>query len=331
VQDLTDWPGIHTCIITCFFVSLGTVGETLHKAALRLAGCLVGAALGIATILLLMPQMTDLGDLLLALACVTFLAGWIASGGERSAYAGWQIGLAYYLTVLQGAGPTLDMETARDRIIGILLGNVVVAIIFTTIWPVSVADTVRGALARAIEQLGGLAALPPLTKADAADPEPGLRAAFANAIEQARGVLVNDIYERPFSRNIGHIDAAVLLEVQALIVPVTVLLGLRRDQAWGDVAAPERAAVLAYHQALAQWFDRCALWIRSGNGGETIAASLPAPPAAAPGPAGRAFGHLAARLAWYRLLDQDIRLILHQVRPHAPGRSRTSELVHAGV
>src|SRR5271167_2101978 len=159
VMSMTNWPGIHTCIITCFFVALGTVGDSLHKATLRFTGCLIGAALGLGSILLLMPLMTDLGDLLLLLAPVTLLAAWVASGSERIAYAGLQIGLAFYLVVLQGYGPTIDMYTARDRTIGILFGNVVVFVIFTTIWPVSVANVVRTHLARALEQLAVLADL----------------------------------------------------------------------------------------------------------------------------------------------------------------------------
>ena len=63
--------GHPTCVITAFFVALGTVGETLHKATLRFVGCLIGAGLGLGAILLLMPSMTDLGDLLLLLAPVT--------------------------------------------------------------------------------------------------------------------------------------------------------------------------------------------------------------------------------------------------------------------
>jgi len=73
-ENLANWPGIHTSVITCFYVALGTVGETLHKATLRIIGCLIGAGLGLGAILLLMPEMTDLGDLLLLLAPVTLLA-----------------------------------------------------------------------------------------------------------------------------------------------------------------------------------------------------------------------------------------------------------------
>jgi len=94
-ENLANWPGIHTSVITCFYVALGTVGETLHKATLRFIGCLIGAGLGLGAILLLMPDMTDLGDLLLLLAPVTLLAAWVAHGSERIAYAGLQIGIAF--------------------------------------------------------------------------------------------------------------------------------------------------------------------------------------------------------------------------------------------
>ena len=115
IESLADWPAIGTGVPTCFMVALGTVGETLHKATLRIVGALFGAGLGLGAILLLMPRMTSLGDLFLLLAPVTLLAAWIASGTERIAYAGVQIGLAFYLVVLHGTGPTVDMYTARDR------------------------------------------------------------------------------------------------------------------------------------------------------------------------------------------------------------------------
>ena len=133
VMSMTNWPGIHTCVITAFFVALGTVGETLRKATLRFLGCLIGAGLGLGAILLLMPRITDLGDLFLLLVPVTFLAAWVGYGSERISYAGLQIGIAFYLVVLQGYGSTIDMNTARDRTIGILFGNIVIFVIFTTI------------------------------------------------------------------------------------------------------------------------------------------------------------------------------------------------------
>ena len=322
-ESLANWPGIHTCIITCFFVSLDTVGETVHKATLRITGCLIGGALGIATILLLMPAMTDLGDLLLVIAAVTWLSGWVATGSERISYGGPQIALAFYLTVLQGYGPTLDMETARDRIVGILIGNVVVFVIFTTIWPVSVATAVRQGLATALDQLAGLmnpAALqtpvPPGTGASAADAGAG----FAQCIEQANALLVNDPYEPLHIRDPaapGAITAGVLARVQALMVPVSVILTLGDDKAWSNVDGPPRAAVLEYHQAMSAWLRRAADWVRSGTGAGDVIAALPRPPSAGTLAAGspEARTHGAERAAWYAALHQDIGAILQDVAP----------------
>ena len=47
---LLDWPGIHTCFITCYIVALGTAAEAVEKLTLRMLGCLLGAAAGIAAI-----------------------------------------------------------------------------------------------------------------------------------------------------------------------------------------------------------------------------------------------------------------------------------------
>ena len=255
VESLADWPGIHTCVHTCFFVALGTVGETLHKATLRIIGCLIGAGLGLGAILLLMPLMTDLGDLLLLLAPVTLLAAWVACGSERIAYAGLQIGLAFYLVVLQGYGPTIDMDTARDRVIGILLGNIVIFVIFTTIWPVSVANVVRTNLAKALEQLAALVGLGARADGEISQAARSAAAmAFGQAIAQARAVLVNDPFETSeVRRAVGRrpIDATVVEQVGRLFIPVSMILDLRADPAGHDLPQPTRDAICAHHQALA--------------------------------------------------------------------------------
>ncbi len=317
-ETLADWPGIHTCIITCFFVSLDTVGETVHKAALRIVGCLLGAALGIGTIIVLMPVMTDLGDLLAALAIVTLLAGWIATGSERISYAGWQMALAFYLTTLQGFGPTLDMQTARDRIVGIIVGNLVVFAVFTTIWPVRVAVSVRAGLANAVEQLAqlvdaGRAASKPASTFD-------LEQTFEQAIAGARSLVVNDRFERPSSPAANVIDADLLTRVQALGVPVLVLAGVHADPAWTKVAAPAQDAAAAYQRALADWLRDCASWVRRG-GAPDLAASLPPVPSpdpvgAPPPPNDPGDALLAAQHVWVRLLDGDVRAILARIGPH---------------
>jgi multidrug resistance protein MdtO len=153
---LLDWPGIHTCFITCYIVSLGTTAETVEKLTLRILGCLVGAASGIAAIVFLIPSVTSIGSLMIVVFLGALVSAWFAAGSPRIAYAGFQIAFAFFLCVIQGPGPSFDMTIARDRVIGILLGNIVVYVLFTNVWPVSVGKRIDPAIAALLRRLSGL-------------------------------------------------------------------------------------------------------------------------------------------------------------------------------
>jgi multidrug resistance protein MdtO len=153
---LLDWPGIHTCLITCFIVSLGTAAETVEKQALRFAGCAIGAAVGIAAIVFLMPNVTSIGGLIGVMFLAALVAGWVAAGGPRISYVGFQLAFAFFLCVIQGAAPAFDMTIARDRTIGIIFGDLVVAVVFTQIWPVTIAGRIDPAIAGLLRQIAAL-------------------------------------------------------------------------------------------------------------------------------------------------------------------------------
>lgn len=151
-----EWQDIHTAMITCYVAALGTVGETVHKLVLRISGCLVGAVLGIASILFLMPYMTNIGQLMALVFAGCFVAAWVAQGSPRISYGGVQIGLAFVLSVLQGFGPDVSISVAMDRIYGILLGNFVMFIVFTQVWPVSASSQVLQVLRKHVKGFGRL-------------------------------------------------------------------------------------------------------------------------------------------------------------------------------
>ncbi|WP_454732037.1 MULTISPECIES: FUSC family protein [Cupriavidus] len=142
-----DWPGIHTCFITCYLVSLGTAAETVEKLTLRLAGCAAGALLGTAALVFAVPALTSVGALMALVFAGTLVSAWIGQGSPRIAYAGFQVAFAFFLCVLQGAAPGFDLTIARDRIIGVMLGNLVVYLVFTRVWPISIAGRIDAALA----------------------------------------------------------------------------------------------------------------------------------------------------------------------------------------
>lgn len=135
IYTALDWPGIHTAFITCCFISLESVGATLHKGALRLAGCAVGGSLGFLSIMYLVPHMESIVSLVFLIAAVTALAAWVAAGSERIAYAGLQIGLAFYMCILQNFQPETDFTKIRDRLVGVVLGIIVTTLVYRYVWP----------------------------------------------------------------------------------------------------------------------------------------------------------------------------------------------------
>ncbi|WP_175695146.1 FUSC family protein [Burkholderia ambifaria] len=147
-----DWSGIHTCVVTCYIVSLGSTAETVEKLTLRIVGCIVGALLGTAALVFVVPTLSSVGELMALVFAGAWLSAWVAFGSPRIGYAGFQIAFAFFLCVIQGAGPGFDLTIARDRTIGILLGNVVVYLVFTRIWPVSIGKQIDVALAALLEQ-----------------------------------------------------------------------------------------------------------------------------------------------------------------------------------
>jgi multidrug resistance protein MdtO len=154
IYTLLDWPGTRTAIVTCFFVALGSLGETVHKLILRLSGAIIGGLIAGLCIVFVLPYLTDIGQLSLLIAVVSVGAAWVATSSELLAYAGLQIAFAFFLGVLQGYAPATDLTVLRDRIAGILLGNIVITMVFSSFWPQSARSGARAALAEALRAIG---------------------------------------------------------------------------------------------------------------------------------------------------------------------------------
>ncbi len=153
IYSAADWQGIHTALITCYIVGLSNTGETLHKMILRISGCLVGVTITFIYWFVFIPHMTSVGALMLAVFLVCLLAAWVVLGSERVSYAGLQIAFAFLLINLSHMGPAVDMDMAWDRIMGILLGNVMMYLFFTYLWPYSIMHFIRKQLQQATEAL----------------------------------------------------------------------------------------------------------------------------------------------------------------------------------
>ncbi|MGH2342317.1 FUSC family protein [Segnochrobactraceae bacterium EtOH-i3] len=233
VYRMSDWSGIHTAMVTCYVAALGSTGETVHKLALRITGCLIGAAIGFFCILFVIPHLESVGGLMVMVFCAILVAAWVSTGNERVSYGGVQIGLAFLLTILDGFAPSTSLDSARDRIIGILLGNTVMWVIFTQIWPKSAIKDVRERLSGALAGLSRLAALDPAARRRAT----GEAALVAADVGHAREVMAL----LPFEPRSNQPSPARVIRARRVIAEIRALLPALM---FAPAANPQAAAAL---------------------------------------------------------------------------------------
>jgi multidrug resistance protein MdtO len=134
------WPGISTAITTCFLTALSTIGSSRQKQLLRISGALVGGVLlGIGAEMFVLPSLDSIAGFTLVFLAVTVLSAWIMTSSARLSYFGVQIAVAFYLVNLSEFAPQTSLVPARDRVIGILLGLLMMWLVFDQLWSASAA------------------------------------------------------------------------------------------------------------------------------------------------------------------------------------------------
>ncbi|MDE1161979.1 MAG: FUSC family protein [Acidobacteriaceae bacterium] len=142
------WPGILTCVVTVLFTGLSTTGAMKQKQLYRFTGAALGGCLGISAVSLFFPNMDSITSLVVLLAPVCFLSAWVMRS-PRIGYVGVQIAFGFFLTALPGFGPATQIAPARDRVIGVALGILVMWVVFDQLWPTRSSD----ALLKTFERL----------------------------------------------------------------------------------------------------------------------------------------------------------------------------------
>ena len=269
-----DWAGIHTSFITCCFISLENTGATLRKGALRFAGCAVGGLLGFLSILFLIPQMESIASLAVLMAAASALAGWVAAGSERIAYAGLQIALAFAMCVLQGLGPDTDFDTIRDRLVGILLGIAVTTLVFRFLWPERASDRMREALARTLRNIARLIncprrQTPPETAKVAAG---SLRAEIATNLDETLRLAEAAKFEEgeagPRIQSSAQDTESLISRTQDVFLTATLLANEAALMEWQHLPEPAQRAESELRTAAAAQLDRTAASLIGGSPGE---------------------------------------------------------------
>ncbi|HEY2623618.1 MAG TPA: FUSC family protein [Dyella sp.] len=249
---LLDWPGIRTAVTTCFFVAMGSVGETVHKLTLRITGAVIGGLAAAFCIVFVLPSMTDIGQLCLVIGVFAAVFAWISTSTDRLAYAGLQMAFAFFLGVLHDYAPSTELVELRDRVAGIILGNIIISLVFTSLWPSSTRDAIRSALSRAMRAIGHVIQNPIAAPTDA-------RLQAAMSLVNARRLLSLAIFESP----------VLPAQLAAREPEVAVLANTRRLAAAALVVSSVQPPSGATHdegtgEALA-WLDAAATRIEQGE------------------------------------------------------------------
>jgi multidrug resistance protein MdtO len=268
-----DYPGIYTSVITCFVVSLSTIGSSNQKGLLRFGGAAVGGVMGLIALVYLFPNVDGLGGFWLVFATGTAVAAWINFGSPRISYGGYQTGLAFYKAIFQSFGASVSATVVRDRLIGVAFGLIVFGAVEHVLWPVRAADRMRARLADVLRSLAAFARAPSGLPDDQRDVD-ARRKLISQQVADVQGYVESSKFEPGVGAGDAQEVERLTADAQTVFV---ILLAIARDLATltGSPVAV-RAATIRVGEDAARVLEALADHVGQGGGAEasTIGSSL---------------------------------------------------------
>jgi multidrug resistance protein MdtO len=161
IYNGVDWPGISTAVTTCFLTALSTVGSSRQKQVLRISGALVGGFLiGMGSQIFILPYLDSIAGFTILFVIVSAFASWFMTSSARLSYFGVQIAVAFYLIHLNSFAIEPSLSIARDRVVGILLGLIMMWLVFNQLWGASAVSDMKRAFLSAVRLLAEFAREP---------------------------------------------------------------------------------------------------------------------------------------------------------------------------
>ena len=150
IYNALGWPGISTAFFTVYFTGLSTTGTSNRKILIRIIGSTIGGMiLGIGCLVFVYPNLEGVQGFLLVITALSFLGAWCAASPYYG-YIGLQIVFSFNLLAFERLAAPTQMTPARDRLLGIALGFLVMFLIFHQVRPERTVDTMRRLLARLV-------------------------------------------------------------------------------------------------------------------------------------------------------------------------------------
>jgi multidrug resistance protein MdtO len=197
IYNGVDWPGISTAVTTCFLTALSTVGSSRQKQVLRISGALVGGFLiGMGSQIFILPYLDSIAGFTILFVIVSAFASWFMTSSARLSYFGVQIAVAFYLIHLNSFAIEPSLSIARDRVVGILLGLIMMWLVFNQLWGASAVSDMKRAFLSAVRLLAEFAREPISRDYNvAAERSYSLREAINNNFDSVRASADGVLFE----------------------------------------------------------------------------------------------------------------------------------------
>ena len=152
------WQGLSTSLFTCVVTALTSIGTSRQKQLLRASGAIVGGLIfGMGSQILILPMLDTVSGFTVLFVVVTAIAAWFMTASPRISYFGNQMALAFYFIQLRGPFPQTNLAIARDNVMGILLGLVMMWLAFETFGTKPAVQVIRELFAQNLQLMAQLA------------------------------------------------------------------------------------------------------------------------------------------------------------------------------
>jgi len=276
-----NWNGISTAVVTCVLTALTTIGSSRQKQVLRFAGAVTGGVISLAAQIFLLPALDSIGGFTVLFIVVSAVAAWIATSSPRLSYFGIQFALAFYIINLQEFVIQTSLVPARDRVVGIMLGLLMMWLVFDQLWSAPTAIEMRKTFLSVFRLLAQYASASLANNRRAAS-ERGyaLREAINNRFSQVRALADAVWFEFGSSRQRDlALRSRILdwqLQLRMLFISCVALVKYRMQLPGFELPEPVRPAQQQFEACLSRTLDGMAdhLEGRAQEGTENLEAAF---------------------------------------------------------
>jgi multidrug resistance protein MdtO len=161
IYNALFWPEISTSVTTCLLTALSTIGASRQKLVLRLGGALLGGfVIGMGAQVFILPNIDSIAAFTVLFIVVAAFASWIMTSSSRLSYLGVQVAIAFFLINLQEFTIQTSLAVARDRVVGVLLGLLMMWLAFDHLWSARAGVEMRRVFVSGLRLLAQLAREP---------------------------------------------------------------------------------------------------------------------------------------------------------------------------